>query len=191
MTRRPLITLLPRRHAADSSLLSEAPREGRHERRAHHAFREQVADEVWDAERDVEGIDGVPAPNRYAMTCSRTRPRTRLVIVAAPIRPADRARLLDADKGGKNGVFGGPSTPRGGWEWASHWSRRRPVPESLIQPSFLFTASLTALPSAVLPARCVIAAFMTLPKSLADVTPVSATAAATAASMSSAVADGG
>src|SRR5262245_29198425 len=34
----------------------------------------------------------LPAPNTAASTCSRTSPRIRLVSVAAPARPADRAR---------------------------------------------------------------------------------------------------
>ena len=47
--------------------------------------------------------------------------------------------------------------------------------------SRLFTASLTFLPSTVLPASAAMTAFMTLPMSFALVAPVSATAPATAA----------
>ena len=54
-----LTTLLPSRHAARLPSRVRLAREGRHERRAHRALREQVADEVRDAERDVEGVHGV------------------------------------------------------------------------------------------------------------------------------------
>ena len=42
----------------------------------------------------------VLAPNTAASTISRTRPSTRLVIVATPMRPADRASppFTDADE---------------------------------------------------------------------------------------------
>ena len=52
-------------------------------------------------------------------------------------------------------------------------------------PSVRRTASLTAFPSAFLPASFGITAFITLPMSFGEVAPVSAMAAATAASISS------
>ena len=58
-------------------------------------------------------------------------------------------------------------------------------------PSLRRTASLTACPSAFLPASFGITAFITLPMSFGEVAPVSAIAAATAASISSGVAAGG
>ena len=60
-------------------------------------------------------------------------------------------------------------------------------------PSFFFTASFTRLPSAVFPpaARAASAAFITLPMSLGDVAPVSATACSTAAAISSSVTPAG
>src|SRR5437899_456958 len=51
-------------------------------------------------------------------------------------------------------------------------------------PSFFRAVSLTRFPSAFLPASFAIAAFMTLPRSLGPAAPVSAMAAATAASIS-------
>src|SRR6185437_6379484 len=51
--------------------------------------------------------------------------------------------------------------------------------------SLAFTASLTVFPSAFLPASFAIAAFITPPMSFIDDAPVSATAAATACSISS------
>ena len=60
-----------------------------------------------------------------------------------------------------------------------------------VYASFAFTASLTFLPSTVLPASAAIVAFMTLPMSLALVAPVSAIAAATAAAISSSDAEAG
>src|SRR5436190_17461349 len=53
------------------------------------------------------------------------------------------------------------------------------------QDNFALTASLTARPSAFFPARWAIAAFMTLPMSFIEEAPVSATAASTAAAISS------
>src|SRR6188508_1141969 len=60
-----------------------------------------------------------------------------------------------------------------------------------IQPSLAFTVSLTFFPSTVLPASPAMVAFMTLPMSFALVAPVSAMAAATAATISSSDADAG
>ena len=58
-------------------------------------------------------------------------------------------------------------------------------------PSFRRTASFTVFPSAVFPASFGMTAFMTFPMSFAVDAPVSAIAAVTAASISSAVAAGG
>jgi len=75
---------------------------------------------------------------------------------------------------------------------SSHWSRRSRRAESLsAHPSRFFTASLTALPSTVLPTSSAMTAFMTLPKSFADIAPVAPTARSTAAASSSPVTAGG
>src|SRR3954467_1274342 len=42
----------------------------------------------------------LPAPNSDASTCSRTTPRTRLVMVAAPADAAERARLAATGRSG-------------------------------------------------------------------------------------------
>ena len=81
----------PRRVASPAV---QRPRKRRNKRRRHRAFGEQIADQVGDAEGDVVSVHRwvADAPNRLARTISRTTPRSRLAIVAMPMRPADRAR---------------------------------------------------------------------------------------------------
>jgi ABC-2 type transport system permease protein len=100
-----------------------------------------------------------PAPKKYARTWSRTRPRTRLVIVAIPMTPAERTRRDDAGLVLRFKTYG---------------------------CSFRRTSSLTTFPSTVLPARSAITAFITFPISFADVAPVDAIALSTAFSRSAA-----
>ena len=69
--------------------------------------------------------------------------------------------------------------------------RPRQSPETCHAPNFARTFSLTRLPSAFLPASLAMAAFMALPISFAVLAPVSAMAAATAASISSSLAAAG
>ena len=72
-----------------------------------------------------------------------------------------------------------------------------PLPHSanevLHAPSFFLTRALTCFPSTALPvaARAAIAAFMTFPMSFGEVAPVSSTAFATAASISTSEAPSG
>ena len=55
---RVLMTRLPRRHAASRPVLVERARERRDEGRGHRPFGKQIAHQIGDAERDVEGVHG-------------------------------------------------------------------------------------------------------------------------------------
>ena len=58
----------------------------------------------------------LPAPKRTASTWSRTRPSSRLVSVASPISPADRAMRVEV----------GPAVPLAGWSSACACARSDP-----------------------------------------------------------------
>ena len=129
----------------------EPLRECGHERRAHGAFSEQIADEVRDAERHDEGV--------HVVACAKDGGED--LIPEQAQNPADECR-------------GACQASRVGEEGRTRYGQA--------PPRCLRTSSFTVLPSTFCPASFAITAFMTRPMSLGDVAPVSAMAAATAAS---------
>ena len=71
---------------------AQRPRVGRHEGRGQGALREEVAQEVRDAEGGLEGVaHSARRPRSAAKTCSRTRPSRRDRNVRAETSPAARS----------------------------------------------------------------------------------------------------
>ena len=187
------------------AVAGEVFRERGDKRGAHRALREEVADEVGDAERDVERVDGVARAEQVGHHLFADQPEDPAGHRGRANQPR-RARQFGGCGGrGHPGPlhYGpkkrGPRWPadpkrRMGPVWKSHPLRRRRRAQKFSGTSYFscaLTASLTSLPSTLAPASPAIAAFITLPKSLALVAPVAAMAAATASAMASGLADGG